>query len=72
MSRIWTGTSDAILLLGRHLPLGLTLLGPVIVNIVLFHVFIARNRMPMALVVAALALFLLWCHRTHFADLMQR
>ncbi len=27
----------ALLLIGRYVPLGLTLLGPVIVNIVLFH-----------------------------------
>ena len=61
----------ALLLLGRYIPLGLTLLGPVIVNIVLFHVFLDRNGLPMALLVSALALFLLWRYRTNFAGLVQ-
>lgn len=61
----------ALLLLGRYVPLGLTLLGPIIVNIVLFHVFMDRNGLPMAIVVSALALFLLWRHRSSFAGLVQ-
>jgi hypothetical protein len=35
-------------------PLALTLLGPVIVNILLFHVTMAPDGLPMALVVTAL------------------
>src|SRR6266478_5968604 len=49
-----------ILLSGRWMPLGLTLLGPVIVNIVCFHVLMAPAGLPMAIVVSLLALFLLW------------
>ncbi|MEA3208906.1 MAG: putative oxidoreductase [Chthoniobacter sp.] len=60
-----------LLLIGRYVPLGLTLLGPIIVNIVLFHIFMDRSGLPMALVVSALALFLLWRHRTNFAGLVQ-
>jgi putative oxidoreductase len=47
--------------------LGLTLLGPVIVNILCFHIFMDHAGLPIALVVAALALFLLWRDRTNFA-----
>jgi hypothetical protein len=36
------------LILGRFVPLGLTILGPVIVNIVLFHVFLAAEGLPLA------------------------
>lgn len=61
-----------LLLIGRYVPLGLTLLGPVIVNILLFHLFLEPTGLPMALVVSALALFLLWRHRTNFAGLVQR
>jgi putative oxidoreductase len=61
----------AILLSGRYIPLGLTLLGPVIVNILCFHIFIDRSGLPIALVVAALALFLLWRHRSNFAGLVK-
>ena len=60
-----------LLLIGRYVPLGLTLLGPVIVNILLFHIFLDPSGLPMAIVVAALALFLLWRHRTNFAGLVK-
>ena len=44
----------ALLLVGRYVPLGLVLLGPVIVNILLFHVLMERTGLPLALVVAIL------------------
>ena len=60
-----------ILLSGRWMPLGLTLLGPVIVNIACFHVLMAPAGLPMAIVVSLLALFLLWRYREHFAGLLK-
>jgi uncharacterized membrane protein YphA (DoxX/SURF4 family) len=54
------------LLSGRFVPLGLTLLGPVIVNIVLFHLFLEPKGIPMAVVISILALFLLWVYRYKF------
>jgi len=60
-----------LLLIGRYVPLGLTLLGPVIVNILLFHIFLEPNGLPMAIVVAVLALFLLWRYRANFAGLVK-
>ena len=54
------------LLTGRLAPLGLTLLGPVIFNIVLFHIFFDQQGLPMALVFAVLSLFLLWSYRDKF------
>src|SRR6266516_4491684 len=60
-----------LLLIGRYVPLGLTLLGPVIVNILLFHIFLDPTGLPVAIIVAALALFLLWRHRTNFAGLVK-
>lgn len=61
----------ALLLVGRFVPLGLTLLGPVIVNIVLYHIFMDRAGLVMAVVVAALAMFLVWWHRDAFAGLLK-
>ena len=60
----------ALLLLGRFVPLGLTLLGPVIVNILLFHIFLEPSGLPLAVVVGALALFLLWANRRAFSGLI--
>lgn len=54
------------LLSGRFVPLGLTLLGPVIVNIDLFHLFLFREGIPIAIVISVLALFLLWVYRYKF------
>src|SRR6266700_2457420 len=60
-----------ILLSGRWVPLGLTLLGPVIVNILCFHALMAPAGLPMAIVVSLLALFLLWRYREYFAGLVK-
>lgn len=59
-----------LLLAGRNVPLGLTLIGPVVVNILAFHIFMDRAGLPMAVVVAALALFLLARYRANFAGLL--
>ena|SRR5258708_1514114 len=58
-------------LVGRFIPLGLTLLGPVIVNILLFHIFLDRAGLPMAIAVSVLALIVLWHHRASFAGLLK-
>jgi hypothetical protein len=59
------------LLTGRFVPLGLTLLGPVIVNILLFHIFLEPKGLPVAVVVSALSLIVLWNHRSSFAGLVK-
>src|ERR1041385_3122231 len=41
----------ALLLAGRLVPLGLTLLGPVIVNILCFHIFLEPSGFPVAIMV---------------------
>ena len=63
--------AGGLLLFTRYVPLALTLLGPVIVNILSFHAFMAPSGLPVATVVAALALFLLWAYREHFAGLVK-
>jgi putative oxidoreductase len=60
-----------LLLTGRYAPLGLTFVGPVVVNILSFHIFMEPSGLPIASVVAALSLFLLWSYRDHFADLVK-
>jgi uncharacterized membrane protein YphA (DoxX/SURF4 family) len=58
----------ALLLLGM-VPLGLVILAPVIVHIVEFHVFLAPAGLPLAVLVATLALFLAWTHRSAYRPL---
>jgi uncharacterized membrane protein YphA (DoxX/SURF4 family) len=61
----------ALLLIGKYVPLGLTVLGPIIVNILMFHVFLDRAGLGMALAVCAAWIFLLWAHRAAFASLLR-
>ena len=60
-----------LLIGGRFVPLGLTLLGPVIVNIFLYHIFLDPSGLPMACVISILALFLLWVYRYKFPAIFQ-
>ena len=60
-----------LLLLVGFVPLGLLTLGPIVVNIVFFHIFMERSGLGMALVFALLTLFLLWYHRSAFAGLLR-
>lgn len=60
-----------LLLSGRYVALGLTLVGPVVVNILAFHTFMEPSGLPIAFVVSALALFLLYRYRANFAGLVK-
>jgi hypothetical protein len=61
----------ALLLLNRFVPLALTLLGAVIANILLFHLFMAPGGVPLALLVTALWLLVFLSVRSAFAGLFQ-
>ena len=62
--------AGALLLANRFAPLALALLAPVVVNIVLFHAFLAPSGLAIALVVAALHLFLAWTHRRAYRPML--
>jgi uncharacterized membrane protein YphA (DoxX/SURF4 family) len=61
-----------ILLSGRYTPLGLTLVGPVIMNILFFHAFLDPSGLPLAAILCVLALFLLWRNKIAFAGLLSK
>jgi putative oxidoreductase len=50
---------------------GLTLLGPVIANIVLYHIFLDQSGLAIACVISILSLFLLWIYRYKFPAIFQ-
>ncbi|HTH53490.1 MAG TPA: hypothetical protein VL495_06045 [Edaphobacter sp.] len=56
-----------LLLVNRYVPFGLLLLGPVLVNILLFHSFMAPEGLPMALVAVLLWLVVFASVRQAFA-----
>lgn len=59
----------ALLLVNRYVPLGLVLLGPVIVNIVLYHVFLNPSGAVMAIVVVILWLIVFYRYRQNFSGI---
>jgi uncharacterized membrane protein YphA (DoxX/SURF4 family) len=61
-----------LLLVGRYVPLALVLLGPVIVNIVLFHAFMAPSGLPLAIVVVILWLLTAWSVRWAFEGIFKQ
>jgi putative oxidoreductase len=60
-----------LLLIGRFVPLGLTILGAIIVNIWAFHLLMAPEGLPPAVVVTILELFLVWSYRDRFAGILR-
>jgi uncharacterized membrane protein YphA (DoxX/SURF4 family) len=61
-----------VLLLSRRLvPFALTLLAPIVVNIVAFHLFLAPQGLPLALLVLGLGLYLAWTERDAYRPLFQ-
>ena len=60
------------LLLAGFVPIALTLLAPVIVNIVAFHSFLAPGNWPVVGIVLASEIYLAVVHRAAFAPLFKR
>ena len=60
-----------LLLVNRYVPLALTILGAVLFNILLFHIFMAPSGLPLALFVTLLWAVVAWRARAVFAPLLQ-
>lgn len=60
-----------LLLVNRFVPLALTILGPIVFNIVCFHIFMAPSGLPLALVVAVLWFLTAWRVRSAFVPILQ-
>lgn len=60
-----------LLLVDRYVPLALTLLAPVIVNIFFFHALMAPSGLPLALVVVLLWLLVFFGVRPAFTGVFQ-
>jgi uncharacterized membrane protein YphA (DoxX/SURF4 family) len=61
-----------LLLAGVFVPFALTLLAPVIVNIVAFHLFLDRSGLAIVGLVLAAEVYLAFVHRAAFAPLFAR
>jgi uncharacterized membrane protein YphA (DoxX/SURF4 family) len=61
--------AGVLILFGIFVPLGLVLLAPVLVNIILYHIFLAPSGVGMAIVVCLLELIVAWQYRRAFDSL---
>ena len=61
-----------LLLLNRYVPLALTLLGPIVFNILFFHILMAPSGLPMAFVVLILWTITALSVRSAFQGLFQK
>jgi hypothetical protein len=60
-----------LLLSNRWVPLALTLLAPVLVNIVAFHLFLAPAGLAIPFVLLAAELYLAWSYRDAYAPMLR-
>ena len=58
-----------LLLINKYVPLALVLIGPVIVNILCFHAFMAPAGLPLAIIVAILWTIVAVRHKQNFAGI---
>lgn len=63
--------AGALLLVNRFVPLALILLAPVVVQILLFHLFLAPDGLVIAIVLVALEAWLAWVYRDAFRDVLR-
>ncbi len=59
-----------LLLLGRFVPLGLTLLGPILVNILLFHIAFDPAGIGMGVFLTVLWFVVFWQYRDSFRTIL--
>ncbi len=60
----------ALLLSGRLVPLALTVLAPIVVNIFAFHLFLAPSGLPLPILIVLLGVYLAWSYRSSFAGVL--
>jgi uncharacterized membrane protein YphA (DoxX/SURF4 family) len=63
--------SAVLFLINRFVPLALTLLGPILVNILLYHIFMAPSAIGPGLVATVLWFIVFYAHRSAFAGIFQ-
>jgi hypothetical protein len=61
-----------LLLINRYVPLGLTILAPIIVNILIVHILLLPSGLPLALVVLILWVLVFMSVRPAFDGILQK
>ena len=64
-------TGGALLLVNRFVPLAITILAPVLVNILGVHTFLDVRGFPLAFILIALDVYLAWVYRDAFRPMFE-
>jgi putative oxidoreductase len=59
-----------LLVVGRFVPLALVVLSPIVINILMVHIFLDRTGLPVAIFLVAAFIFLGYYYRSAFAPLL--
>lgn len=59
-----------LLLVGRFVPLALVILSPIVINILMVHLFLDRTGLPVAIFLTVAFIFLGYYYRNAFAPLL--
>ena len=59
-----------LLVTGRFVPLALVVLSPIVINILMVHIFLDRSGLPVAVFLVLATLFLAYCYRDAFRPLL--
>lgn len=70
MLKVIEVVSGALLLSNRFVPLVLTVLAPIVVNIFAFHLFLEPSGLPVAIFVVALEIYLAWAYRDAYRSVL--
>ncbi|KKK36079.1 hypothetical protein WQ57_21410 [Mesobacillus campisalis] len=61
-----------LLLINRFVPLALSILSPIIVNILLLHIFLDHSLLMLAILLVILHGFMLFCYRKNFIGIFEK
>ncbi len=61
-----------LLVINRFIPLALTLLAPIIANILLLHIFLDHSLLLLAGLLVILHIFMVFCYRKNFIGIFEK
>ncbi|WP_099159186.1 DoxX family membrane protein [Virgibacillus ndiopensis] len=61
-----------LLLINRFVPLALAILSPIVINIMLLHLFLDHSLLPLAVLLVVMHSYLLYFYRRNFIRLLEK
>jgi len=61
----------ALLVIGRFVPLALIVLAPIVLNILMVHIFLDRSGLPVAIILVLAGIFVAYSYRERYSELLR-